>query len=135
MPHVLATLSLLAAALTASAAAAAPNPAVYDNLVARCSSARIVDCAAAFETSIRDLGASNLGPQDLDATLGLIAAAALQTAQTKPQTARRMAAILREAAKAAGEPVQARNLLIVAELVENGRAKEVLSRIFPASPS
>ena len=46
-----------------------------------------------------------------------------------------MAAILREAAKIAGDPVQAREILIVAQLVENGRAKEVLSRIFPASPS
>ena len=99
MPHILATLALLAVTLSASAAAAAPNPAIYDNLVARCSSARLVDCTAAFEASIKDLGASNLGPMDLDATLGLIAAAALQTAQTKPQIARRMAAILREAAK------------------------------------
>jgi len=40
-----------------------------------------------------------------------------------------------EAAKAAGDPAQARNLLIIAELVQNGRAKEVLSQIFPASPS
>ena len=135
MHHILATLALLAVTLSASAAAAAPNPAIYDNLVARCSSARLVDCTAAFEASIKDLGASNLGPMDLDATLGLIAAAALQTAQTKPQIARRMAAILREAAKIAGDPVQAREILIVAQLVENGRAKEVLSRIFPASPS
>ena len=76
MPHILATLALLAVTLSASAAAAAPNPAIYDNLVARCSSARLVDCTAAFEASIKDLGASNLGPMDLDATLGLIAAAA-----------------------------------------------------------
>ena len=134
MPRILVALSLLAAGLSASAAAAAPDPGIYDDLVAHCSSARLVDCAAAFETSIKDLGASNLGPRDMDATLGLIAAAALQTAQTKPQTARRMAAILREAAKIAGDPIQARDILIVAELVENGRAKEVLSRIFPASP-
>lgn len=95
----------------------------------------MVDCTAAFEASIKDLGASNLGPMDLDATLGLIAAA-LQTAQTKPQTARRMAAILREAAKIAGYTVQARDMLIVAELVENGRAKEVLSLEpeFPRQP-
>lgn len=95
MPRILATLYLLAAGFSASATAAAPNPAIYDDLVARCSSGRLVDCAAAFEASIKDLGASNLGAKDLDATLGLIAAAALHTAQTKPQTARRMAAILR----------------------------------------
>ncbi|NBR54216.1 MAG: hypothetical protein EBT91_12545 [Rhodobacteraceae bacterium] len=71
----------------------------------------------------------------LAAGLSASAAAALKTALTKPQTTRRTAAILREAAKIAGDPVQAREVLIVAELVENGRGKEVLSRIFPASPS
>lgn len=135
MPRFFAALTILTAGLSAQPAAAAPDPLIYDNLVTRCANARLVECAAAFEKSLNDLGSSGLGPADLDATLGLIAAAALHTAQTKPQTARRMADILREAAKAAGDPVQARNLLIVADLVQNGRAKEVLSRIFPASPS
>jgi len=135
MSRLVAALIVLIFGLTAQTAAAAPNTVIYDDLVARCASARVSDCAAALENTLADLSASGLGPVDLDATLGLVAAAALTTAQNRPQTARRMAEILRSAAKAAGDPVQARNILIVAELVQNGRAKEVLSQIFPASPS
>jgi hypothetical protein len=126
--------ALILSITTATEVFAAPDTSLYGRLVAACSGPRAATCQQAFEAALASLDGRE-SVADLDANLGLIAAAAVTTAQSQPQIARRMAEILREAAKAAGDPVQARTLLIVAELVQNGRAKEVLSQIFPASPS
>ncbi len=134
MPVPIKPLDLMLSLAAATQAIAAPDTSLYGRLDAACSGPRVAACPEAFEAALASLG-ERQRLADLDATLGLIAAAAVTTAQSQPQIARRMAEILREAAKAAGDPVQARNILIVAELVRNGRVKEVLSRLFPASPS